>query len=234
MMLPVNNLSTIVTPVLHPVLADFQNKPEIIYGVSKKITKLFGMLGIPASIFLYFSASEIIKIFFGNQWGNSVLPFQYLALAVWIHMIHSGAMSIFLSLNRTNYLFITTLISTIFIVTAIICGIFILENIAGVAILIALAYLFNMLQVYYILVVRILKKDFLDYFSSLKTGFLIGISVLIFNLIIYFFLTIENIYLAFFIKLGVTLIAFISVLLLLNEYKGLIDLIRPSKVKLKK
>lgn len=232
MMLPVNNLATIVTPVLHPVLSNYQHDNETIYKVSKKITKLFGIFGIPASIFLFFSAKEIIEIFFGNQWLNSIVPFKFLALAVWIQMILSGSTSIFLSVNKSNYLFMTSILSTINLVFGIIVGIFFFKSITGVAFMILIAYSINLIQVYYYLVKKTLNRSIWDYFSSLKIGFIIGSAVLFFNLIISFFIQIENVFTLFVLKLIISLTMFVAMLVLLNEFKNLIIIIKPSKGKI--
>ena len=62
MLYPVQNLTHVITPVLHPILSDYQHNREVIYDQYIKIVKLLSLIGVFFSVFCYFSADEIINI----------------------------------------------------------------------------------------------------------------------------------------------------------------------------
>ena len=110
MLMPVQNLTFVITPVLHPVLSEYQNEKKVIYDAYYKIVKLLAIIGFPLSVFLYFNASEIINIMYGPQWDQSIPVFKLLALTVGIQIVLSSTGSIFQATNRTDLLFYAGLI----------------------------------------------------------------------------------------------------------------------------
>ncbi|GAI65773.1 unnamed protein product, partial [marine sediment metagenome] len=102
MLYPVRNLTGVVSSILHPVMAEYQDKSSVIYTVYLKILKLLLLIGIPMSIFLFFSAKEVILILFGNNWVQSISVFRVLALSVWLQMLLSTTGSIFQVAGRTD------------------------------------------------------------------------------------------------------------------------------------
>jgi teichuronic acid exporter len=87
MKMPVQNLTFVITPVLHPVLSNYQNDKKVIYDAYYKIVKFLGIIGFPLSVFLFFSASEIIRIVYGPQWVQSIAVFKLLALTIGIQIV---------------------------------------------------------------------------------------------------------------------------------------------------
>lgn len=229
MLLPVGSLADVVSHVLHSVLSRRQNNPEIIYNFIKKLTKFMAIIGIPLSIFLFFSAEEIIRILFGDQWFSSIPPFRYLALSVGIQMILSGSESIFLSLGKSNHLFLSGLLSFLTLALAILTGIFIFKSITGTAFLILIAFLINFFQVYFLLIVSVMRKSIIDFMWQLRTGLFIGFVVLIINLLIVNFLHINSIILSLLFKTGVSSVSFLLMLILLKELKEFSEIIKPSR-----
>jgi PST family polysaccharide transporter len=229
MLLPVGSLADVVSQVLHPILSIRQDNPDAIYNFLKKLTKYMAIFGISLSVFLFFSAEEIIRILFGDQWFSSIPPFKYLALSVCIQMLLSGSTSVFLSLGKSNHLFLSGLLSFLTLAIAILSGIFIIKNITGTSFLILIAFLINFFQVYYLLIIRVLKKSMIDFILQLKTGLLIGFVVLIINLLSVNFLQISNIFFSLLIKAGFSSLSFFLMLVLLTEFRGFLDIIKSSK-----
>ncbi len=229
MLMPVSNLADVISPVLHPVMSAHQDNQELIYNFYKKLTKFLAIIGIPLTVFLFFSAEEIIRIFFGDQWFGSIQAFKFLALAIWPQMILSSSGSIFLTLNKTNYMFLSGLLSTLTLIIAFTAGIFILKSIEGIALYITIAILINLFQVYYLIIVKIMKGSLLDFLSSLKTGFIIGFIILIFSLILANTIHINNVILSVSVKLGVSLSVFLIMLVILKELKNFIAIASVSK-----
>ncbi len=163
MLMPVQNLTFVITPVLHPVLSEYQNEKKIIYDAYYKIVKLLAIVGFPLSFFLYFNAAEIINIMFGPQWDQSIPVFKLLALAVGIQIVLSSTGSIFQATNRTDLLFYSGLLSTILLVAGIAYGVFIGKSLISIGYGIIIAFSINVFQAFYLLMRIALKEDYLNF-----------------------------------------------------------------------
>ncbi|MDR2475476.1 MAG: lipopolysaccharide biosynthesis protein, partial [Bacteroidales bacterium] len=99
MLLPVENLTHVLTPAIQPFFSDFQDDKQRIYNSYLKIIGLLAMIGFPLSVFLHFAAPELILLVFGDQWTASIPVFKILAWSVGIQIVHSSAGSIFQAAN---------------------------------------------------------------------------------------------------------------------------------------
>ncbi|QEH39755.1 lipopolysaccharide biosynthesis protein [Chitinophaga sp. XS-30] len=123
MLLPVENLTYVLAPVIHPFFSDFQQDKQRILENYMKIVRVLALVGFPISVFLHFSAAELISIIFGPQWGAAVRPFEILAWSVGLQIVLSSAGPIFQAANNTRLLFISGLLSAIIMVLGILYGI---------------------------------------------------------------------------------------------------------------
>ena len=160
MMMPVQNLTHVITPVLHPVLSNYQNEDNTIYEAYKKVVRILSTIGFPLSIFLYFSANEIITIVFGSQWETSIPIFRLLALTVGIQMVLSSTGSIFQSKNRTDLMFYAGLIGSTLLILGICYGIFYEKELIAVGHGLIIAFVINIIQALYLLIKIALKHSF--------------------------------------------------------------------------
>lgn len=228
LMSSVNSLTYVISPVLHPVLSRYQDDLGLIFDVFKKVTKLLAIIGFPLSIFLYFSAPELIRILYGNQWLKSIPVFEFLALTAGIQIILSSIISIFQTLGKTNYLFIYGLISAVLMISAITYGVFVLNSIVSVAIFLMISYFIIFFIAFYIVVVKLFSKKINDIMSAVKPGILIGIILIIVNLIIKYLFPVNNLILSFIIKGIVSGGFYIIMLYALKELKPMINLLKPK------
>jgi len=224
--LTISGLSQIVSPVLHPILSNHQNDFELIYKVFIKLTKLISLLGIPFSVFLYFSSSEIITILYGDQWIKTIPAFQYMALMVWIFLLITTNVSFFQALGKTNILFLYGFIYTFVLTTAIAAGVFIEKSFIMVAFYILVSNLILLIISYYFLVSRLFKQEPVKFLKIFKPGFILGISLIILNLSLGFIINGMNIFLSLLLKVISSGIIVFILLKVLKEYKGLFDLIK--------
>lgn len=95
MMLPLQNITQVITPVMHPVLSDFQNDRERLAVSYERILRFLAFIGLPMAVFLFFTAEELTLLIFGDQWMPSVPVFRILALSVGVQIILSSSGSIF-------------------------------------------------------------------------------------------------------------------------------------------
>jgi PST family polysaccharide transporter len=151
MLYPVNNLTHVITPVLHPILSEHQTNKEYIYDKYRQVVKVLSLLGAFITPFCWFACSEIIRIMYGQQWLAAIPCLQWMSLAMWAQMILSSAGSIFQSVGDTKRLFLSGSINAVLVVAFIIAGL--LEgSITAVARNVALAYNIQFVATFYILV----------------------------------------------------------------------------------
>lgn len=233
MMMPVQNLTHVITPVLHPVLSNYQNDKNIIYNAYYKVVKILSSVGLPLSVFLYFSASEIITIIYGPQWYQSIPVFQLLALTVSVQIILSSTGSIFQATNRTDLLFYAGFIGALLILSGIGYGIFIGESLVSVGYGLIIAFLINLFQALFLLINRALGKSILKFLPVFIYPL---VSSIILSLILFFTQSLisENKFISLIIKSVIALLVFIIVTALSKENRELFNEYVWKKIKSRK
>lgn len=184
MMLPVGNLTNVITPVLHPVLSNHQDDKPYIYKTFIKVIKILAMIGFPLSVFLYFAAPELIMVIYGSQWGESVPVFQILAFTIGFQICLSSSGSIFQALDRTGLLFLSGGISAFFMISGIAYGVFIGNTIESVGYGLIGAFVLNFFQGFYILIHYALNESFIDFLKSFLLP--LFVSFIVFMFLYYF------------------------------------------------
>lgn len=174
MLYPVSNLTHVITPVLHPILSDYQNDREIIYKQYMRVVKLLAVLGVFFSVYCFFAAEEIIYIMFGSQWSKSVVSFKILSISICIQMVLSSSGTIFQATNETKKLFLAGVLGAIMNVSGIIMGVLV-GKIEFVAIGIVIAYLTNFITGFYLLINRVFNRKLSKFILEFKSSFIIAI-----------------------------------------------------------
>ena len=181
MMLPLQNITHVISPVMHPIFSEMQDDLQKLAFSYEKVIKLLAFIGLPLSVFLYFTASEITLLLFGEQWVNSIKPFQVLAISVGIQIIMSTSGSIFQAANDTKSLFICGLFSAILTVSSILIGIFVFESLEAVAWCICIAFTINFFQCYWMMYGVTFKRNLLFFIKT----FIMPITLCIILIIIF-------------------------------------------------
>ena len=158
MMYPIANLTNVITPVLHPILAKYQDNKAVIFKEYVKVVEILAILGIPISIFIFFTSEEIILILLGNKWLEVVPILRILSMSVWIQMILSSSGSIFQAAGRTDLLFVNGLIAAVVMVSAITLGVVFFNSLELTSYLLVCAFSINFFQGFYILINKVLKQ----------------------------------------------------------------------------
>lgn len=151
MILPLNNITFVITPVLHPIFSNFQNDIQSMSEKYFKLLKFIGYIAFPLTALLYFTAEELVLIFFGNQWEPSVPAFRILALTAGLQVINSTSGSIFQAINGTKQLFICGLVSTIVSLIGLLIAVLLFKSIISVAILFDITTVFTVFFSYFVL-----------------------------------------------------------------------------------
>lgn len=106
MQMPVDNLSYIFTPVMQPMFREFQHDLRTMFQKYKKILKTLSVVGFPLSALLYFSAYDLIHLFYGGKWDLAVAPFQYLSLSVGFMVLMSSSGPIYQASNKVKFMLV--------------------------------------------------------------------------------------------------------------------------------
>lgn len=110
MFMPIQNITFVVEPVLHPLFSEIQNDFKQIAHKYLKLLKSLAYASFSIAIVLSFCAKELILLFFGSQWGAAVLPFQVMALSVGVQMLSMTCGAMFNACNATKQSFIGAVI----------------------------------------------------------------------------------------------------------------------------
>lgn len=223
MLYPVQNLTNVITPVLHPILSEHQKEKDYVYDVYMKIIKLLSLVGMFFGVFCYFSAKEIIIIMFGSQWIKSIPAFTILSISIWPQVVTSSTGAIFQSLGETKALFKCGIITTTINITLIIIGLT-LGKIEYVAIGVAVGYIISFVIAFSILIKKVFNKSFLKYLYIFIPHIIVAVIMCLPFLFIK--LDINNIFISVIVKFIIAVIFYIVGLIVTKEYKNFISIIR--------
>ncbi len=230
---PTYNLLYVISPVLHPVLAKYQDEYKTIYNSYLKIIRISTLIGMPLSVYLYFTAEELIKIVFGQQWIQSVPIFKILALSIWVQISLSCSDSIFKVTGRTDYLFLKTFLSNIFMALGIFFGIQ-HKSLNIIAYGMLFSFFISFFINYWIIFKIIFKSRLKLFFNELKSSIIITIIIFALLSIISSHLYLKNIYFLFLIKSLITFIGFIVALFFTKESKFIFNIFFKDNILLLK
>lgn len=223
MLYPVNNLTGVISPVLHPVLSDYQAELKTIYTKYMKIVRLLALMGLFIAPVCFLASKEIICILYGDNWMQTIDCFRLLSLAIIPQMINSSAGAIFQATNNTKLLFINSCINTAITVAAILMGIFAGGNIVVLSACVAVAYNIHFLTAFYMLIrftfgfqIKAFAKDLLPELMIL--------AIMIVGVLLYPF-HVGNIVLSALVKGVWMLLFYCAGLVVSKEYKLLLQLI---------
>lgn len=149
MSLPLQNITQVITPVIHPILSQERHDKDYLMKANEKLVKFLAIIGFPIAIFLYFVSGELILLFFGPQWELAIPAFEILSLTVGLQLVLSSSGSIFQTAGDTKSLFICGLFSAVVNVTGILLGVFYFKHIEAVAWCLALTFSINFIQTYW-------------------------------------------------------------------------------------
>lgn len=158
-------LSNVIASVLQPILSDYQDDKRFIYEKYVIVLKFLSLTGLFISIFLYFSANDVIYYMYGDQWGDAVPYFKILSLSIWVQMLLTTTGSIFQSAGDTKNLFITGIATTIMMVVAIFMGIY-QHSIECLCTYVTSCFYLQFFLVMYCLICKTLKQHYISFLNN--------------------------------------------------------------------
>lgn len=212
MLLPVQNVTQVITPVIHPILSNYKSDIKYLMNVNEKLTKVLALIGFPLSVYLYFSASEVVYILFGTQWALVIPVFEMLSFTIAVQLILSTSGSIFQTVGDTKSLFISGFCCAVLNIVAVLVGIFYFKSLKAVAFCIVISYAISFFQTYWLMYKVVFSLSPLRFFKILLKplffAFILGFSLWSIN----FMLPPMNNFLSLVLKGAVVLIEFIPFL----------------------
>lgn len=166
MMLPVQNITHVISPVLHPVLSKLNKSPKKLAAVYGRICFLLAAIGFPASVFLFFNSEFLILIFFGENWTEAVPIFKILAISVGFQVVLSSTGAIFQSAGSTKALFITGFISSTVTLLSVLIPLIYWGSGLAVAVGVTTSFVINFAVAFSILYSTVLKSSVVGIFKQ--------------------------------------------------------------------
>ncbi|MGG4287975.1 lipopolysaccharide biosynthesis protein [Priestia megaterium] len=222
MLYPLQSITFVITPVLHPVLSEHQDDTNFIYKTYGKIINILSLIGGFFSIYCFFAAKEIILIIFGENWLGSVLAFKILAISLIFQMVSSSSGSIFQATNNVKYLFISGILSAIVNITSIVIGT-VYGKIEYVALGIVIAFGINFFQVCYLLSRYVFRKPTFSLLKEMRHTCIVCIIMILFLSLINIDLNIAILSALF--KLVIAVVSFILGLFVTRQLKTVKDVL---------
>ena len=161
MQMPLHNVSSVIYPVLQPVMSNLQNNMKEMAEKYTKIVEVIAMFSFPAAVVLYNIAEDLILVLYGDVWIPAVPPFKVLALSIPLMLVCNPNGAIFLSCNASKQMLYVTSINTAMTV----CGFIMAAIVGGTIEAIAWGWsgviLFGTLNSYYQLYVKVMGQSLL-------------------------------------------------------------------------
>ncbi|WP_167759977.1 lipopolysaccharide biosynthesis protein [Paraburkholderia pallida] len=176
MLMPISNLTHVITPAIQPVYAEYAKNPVIIFESYQKLVRILAIGGGFVGAMCLGCAPEIILLSYGKQWAAAVPVFSIFSLSITVQVILSSTGSVFQALGKTKLLFVTGVFSTVTTVSAIVVGIFI-GDLRVLASMVVASFFINFIQGFYVLTKFGFERATYDlFFPSMRT--LVGVAVM--------------------------------------------------------
>lgn len=190
MQLPLQNITSVINPVLQPVLRDLQDDKKDLAEKYAKIVRFVATLSFPIGIILSFMSKEVIYLFFGKQWETAIPIFSILSLSLPLQMILSTSGSIYLVCNNTKMQFLLGIRNTATTVLGFIFAVLFWSTLESIAWAWTITLILNFIFTYWLMYRYVLCQSIISILKELIRPFITSIVVagfmLLLNEIIFF------------------------------------------------
>lgn len=223
---PLTYLTNIVTPVLHPMLAERQKDKDYIYTFYIKTVKILSLLGVYITLLFCFCSEEIIGVMYGDQWLMAAPYLSLLSISIWSQMICGTSGTMFQLLNRTRDHFIRGLIISLTVTASIFLGVA-MGSIEAVALCVGVSSYVAFFLIGPFLIKRAFGRSVAQFYKELVPD--LGIASCLFVVFYMLNITIHcNVILSLGIKVIVSGCAFVVLLILFRQFKWFTSVIPHS------
>lgn len=221
MQLPLNNVTSVINPVMQPILSVLQDDMEEMSDKYNKIIKIISSISFPLGIILFFCAADIIVVMFGNQWTPSINVFKIMALSIPTQIILSTSGAIWQSCNATKYLFWVGLVNSSIVVLGFIFAVILRGTIESVGMAWTLASYITFMNTYLIMYKKVLKSPVKSMFKLLLNP--IGNGLIL--CVVYYLYRMLPIAMPPLVNLIIELVVGVSISIIYLKYTGRYDVI---------
>lgn len=227
MLYPVNYLTNVITPVMHPILSDYQDNKRIIFEKYMSILKILSILGIFITPFCFSAGNEIILIMFGDQWVSAVPCFEFMALAIWAQMLMSTTGSVYQSVGKTDLLFGTGSVTAVMTVTGILLGIA-QGDVTSVARNIMLSYNLQFVFVFYFVIKKALGQNIWSFYKEILPDLIAMVVMTIVGAALNNMIQVDSLLVSAIIKFVAIGVMYVIYLFGSKRYKFLLKLVKKN------
>ncbi len=182
MQMPLHQITFVVTPVLHPLLKDFQDDLMELHNKITKLIRFLATISFPIGITLSYCADEIITIMYGNKWEAAIPIFQVLALSVPLQLVFSSTGVVYLVSNNTKIQFWVGIRNTITTIAGFIIALYLWGTTISVAWSFVITMHINFFISHYIMYKYVLKIKWYNLYKNLmKPLCILSVLVLYFH-----------------------------------------------------
>lgn len=192
MLLPLRNVSTIITKVMFPAFSKKQDDIQVLKKYYLSIIQFIALITFPLMIGLSLVSKEFVLLFFGDKWSAMIPVLSILSGLGAIQSIVSLNGLIYNSLGKVNIAFKVSILTNIVLVIAFIIGVN--YGLIGVAYSYLIASALLLIPMYQIAIKQI-NTSLLEVFKTIK-------GIVLATLLMAMFLLIINNYSDFSILLG--------------------------------
>lgn len=164
MLMPLENLTQVINPVIVPVLSQLQDNDEELAKKQESMLGFIAMISFPLGIFLHFVARETIVIYFGEQWQAAAPVFSILSLSIPLQMILSTSGSYYQCAGKTNYMFYNGILNTTCTVLGFIVAAIYGSSIEAIAWAWVLTLTLNFITSYYVMYKFVFKRKMTHFY----------------------------------------------------------------------
>lgn len=168
MLYPVQNISGVITPVLHPIYSDYQDDKEYIYLQYIKLIRFIAVISVFVQCYCFVAGDDLIRLMYGENWINSITCFKILSFAIITQMVTNTSGSIFQALGQTKQLFIAGTINMSLTILSIILGLKFGESISDLAFCVAVSYIFHFFISYFVMIKYGFDKSYKSFLFEFK------------------------------------------------------------------
>ena len=200
MMLPLQNVSFVIEPVLHPILSSLQDNKHELKEKNQKLAVVISSISFPIGLMLFFCGGELIRIVYGGQWDAAIPVFRILALSLPLQMILSTSGALYQAAGKTNHMFIVGMFNTSCTVAGFLVAAYWGNSIEVMAWAWDITLTINFVNSYFILHTFTLGESVLSFFRSLLPQCANSLVALTLMLLFCWLIQIDNLFLSLIIK----------------------------------
>lgn len=189
MQLPLNQVTSVIGPVIQPIMSSLENNMKEMARVNNKIVSLVATISFPLSIFLYYAADEIILLMFGDQWSDAIPCFKIMALSGMTQMILSTSGGVMQASNAAKLLFKLGFVNAIVVVSCFIIA----AAIGGTILSMAWGWTIGSVTTFFITYIWLYRKLFnTSFLSMLRVLLFPALTSVILTLFLFVFNTVTH------------------------------------------